>query len=56
MQYELGFNFKDYDFKTLKKRFSSVFLQPTKRKTNSFTLCLITQYITLKLPKIFPEC
>ena len=36
MQYELGFNYKDYDFKTLKRDFSEVVFQPTKSKTKSF--------------------
>ena len=49
--YEPGFN----DSKTLKKDFSAVFLQPTKSKTKSFTLSLVTQYIILKLPIMFPD-
>ena len=53
MQYELGFNFKYCDFKTLKRDFLTVFLRPTKSKTCSFTLSLITQYIILKLRIIF---
>ena len=59
MQYELGFNFKGYDFKTIKRDFSIVFLRPTKSKTNSFNSfnsSLITQQMILKLLIIFPGC
>ena len=56
MQYKLGFNFKDYDFKHLKRDFLTVFLQPTKSKTNNFTLSLITQYVILKLSIILAGC
>ena len=56
MQYKLGFNFKDYDFKNLKRDFLTVFLQPTKSKTNNFTLSLITQYVILKLSIILAGC
>ena len=56
MQYELGFNFKDYNFKILKERFFNRFLQPIKSKTNIFILSLITHHIILKLLITFPGC